>query len=130
MGPADAAVGVCLEAKAARKQQVQSEEQEAQEALGLGYWRDTECRNIMLTASYHSKLPPDQSAVYFPRLTGTPTIPAVEITWISSGRAVHSAPGAIGAAAPPPPSYLASPPLRERGLEGRGLPGSVLLQDP
>lgn len=32
MGPADAAVGVCLEAKAAQKQQVQSEEQEAQEA--------------------------------------------------------------------------------------------------
>lgn len=83
----------------------------------------------MLTASCHSKLPPDQRAVYFPRLTGTPTIPAVEITWISSGRAVHSAPGAIGAAAPTP-GYLASPPLRERGLEGRGLPSSVLLQDP
>lgn len=129
MGPADAAVGVCLEAKAVRKQQVQSEEQEAQEALGLSYWQDTECRNIMLTASCHSKLPPDQRAVCFLRLTGTPTIPAVEITWISAGRTVHSAPGAIGAAAPPP-SYLASPPLRERGLEGRGLPGSVLLQDP
>lgn len=91
MGPADAAVGVCLEAKAVRKQQVQSEEQEAQEALGLSYWQDTECRNIMLTASCHSKLPPDQRAVCFLRLTGTPTIPAVEITWISAGRTVHSA---------------------------------------
>lgn len=80
MGPAEADVGVCLEAKAARKQQVQSEEQEAQEALGLGYWQDTQCRNIILTASCHSKLPPDQRAVCFLRLTGTPIIPAFEIT--------------------------------------------------
>lgn len=60
-----------------------SEEQEAQEGLSLGYWQDAEPKNIMLTASCRSKLPPDQRAICFLGLIRSSAIHTFEDAQIS-----------------------------------------------